>query len=485
MDETVRHISQERGFRSLAEREKRRAKRRAEHASLVRQAQHKKLLERQDANQFEKRFGQFNYASVLRHWLGPNALYLLDTPESPLYINLDKVPKKMPFITGKFQVPNQFSLIDNAKESMVFIRRIAEALLCSRTQRLVLDYHYCRNLDIGAQVLLDIIFKDVFAFYDRLGNAPTVEKKVGQIRKGVDIAEPNTTPDFVKKILYSVGSFAIHAGTHVKFPDIIPYQLCVHDRQGAFNRVKAIERKDIDTTALADYVIDSLARMNKKLTPAKREDLCVIIGEALINAEEHATTNFRFSIGYFQDQFVEGKHTGLFRLVIMNFGKTIYEKFADPNCPNKQIVKKMRNLSQQYTTKGLLRGQEFEEETLWTLYALQEGVTSVADRKRGHGTIQFIDSFFNLNGDQNFSAAGSRMTILSGNTKIKFDSKYRIQKLKINGENIKMMTFNESGNIDEKPDKENVKYVPEYFPGTVISARIVLDEEDFAANEDI
>ena len=302
--------------------------------------------------------------------------------------------------------------------------------------------------------------------------------------KSVDIADPNTTPEFVKKILYSVGSFAIHTDKHIHFPDIIPYDLCIHDRKGAFNRLKAIERKDIDTTTLADYVIVSLARMGKKLTPEKREDLCVIIGEALINAEEHATTNFRFSIGYFQDTTIDGTHTGLFRLVIMNFGKTIYEKFADPNCPNRPIVKKMKQLSKQYTRQRVFKGQEFEEETLWSSYVLQEGVTSVADRKRGHGTIQFIDSFFNLNGPANFSDGRSRMTILSGNTNITFDNKYRVQRLVAGGEAIKVMTFNKSGSIEDRPDKNNVKYVPDYFPGTVISAKIVFDQEDFTGNED-
>ena len=41
------------------------------------------------------------------------------------------------------------------------------------------------------------------------------------------------------------------------------------------------------------------------------------------------------------------------------------------------------------------------------------------------------------------------------------------------------MTFNESGNIEEKPDKDYVKYSEEYFPGTIISAKILFDEDDF------
>ncbi len=202
------------------------------------------------------------------------------------------------------------------------------------------------------------------------------------------------------------------------------------------------------------------------------------MGEVLINAEEHSTTKNRFSIGYFQDKTENGKHSGVFRLVIFNFGSTIYEKFNDPNCPNQLMAGKMRQLSRKYTKLGLFSLKQFEQESLWTLYALQEGITSIPDKKRGNGSIQFIDSFFSLKGDDEFENKKSRMTILSGNTKIVFDGSYRIVEKESEGEIFKFMTFNDSGNIEDKPDKDAVQFVQHYFPGTIISARIYFDEED-------
>jgi hypothetical protein len=168
-------------------------------------------------------------------------------------------------------------------------------------------------------------------------------------------------------------------------------------------------------------------------------------------------------------------------LAILNFGNTIYEKFSDPNCPNIEIVEKMRNLSNSYNKRNLFFIKEFEEETLWTLYALQEGVTSIAPtqyKKRGHGSIQFIDSFFNIKGKDQVEDKVSRMTILSGNSKITFDGTYNISEKIVDGDQFKFMTFNNSGNIEDKPDQKFVKFVDNYFPGTIISAKILFNHDD-------
>ena len=100
-------------------------------------------------------------------------------------------------------------------------------------------------------------------------------------------------------------------------------------------------------------------------------------------------------------------------------------------------------------------------------------------RKRGHGSIQFIESFFNIKGTNSKADTISKMAILSGNTSIIFDGKYNIKEKTLpNGDTFKYMTFNDSGDISEKPDKNYVKYVDNYFPGTIISAKILFNEDD-------
>ncbi|TGK87576.1 hypothetical protein EHQ24_01655 [Leptospira noumeaensis] len=409
-----------------------------------------------------------------RTWMPTNLSYLLNCSKSVFHI--EKISKPIPNNNGYFKVPAHFSIIDNPKESYNFIKNLLGSLINESYTKIYIDYNDCVKIDLSAQSLLDIILKDVIAYFNYRKRSHLIEAS-----KVVEINGINFNSEEVEKLLHSVGSVAIHSNRHTSYPEIIPYPLCIHSRDQNINKIKLEEQKELDTTKLVDYVLSCLGRLNRKLTTDRIEDLSTVIGEILINAEEHSTTKYRFSIGYFHE-FEGEEHYGVFRLTILNFGQTIYEKFKDDNCPNKDVVEKMEKLSKQYTAKKLFKGREFEEESLWTLYALQEGVTSVAPesyKKRGNGSIRFIESFFNIKGKMKEKEEVSRMVILSGNTNITFDGSYNIVDKEIHSDNFKMMTFNDSGNIEDKPDNKFVKHVDQYFPGTIISAKILFNDDDF------
>ncbi len=404
-------------------------------------------------------------------WLPPNLSYLINNTKSDFHHS--KLRNNIPKNNGVFLVPVEFSIVDYPEIAFNFLQQLTGVLLFQSYSIVEINYSKCVRVDLGAQVLLDLIIKDVITFYKKL-RRQSLTTRIKQLNG------TNVKDEEIKKLLHSVGSFAIHGNRARSFSDIIPYPLCIRDRESSNDAIKISEKKDIDTTTLVDYVIDSLKRLGKTLTPDKLDDLCTVIGEILINAEEHSTTKYRFSIGYFHEKTDDNKHFGVFRLVILNFGKTIYEKFRDPNCPNQTVVDRMKVLSDSYKLRNIFSKHKFEEETLWTLYALQEGVTSIAPeeyRKRGNGSIQFIDSFFNIKED-NVADKYSRMCIQSGNAMILFDGEYNIQKKEKNGEMFRVMTFNDSGDIEVKPDSKYVKFVENYFPGTIISARILFNEDN-------
>jgi len=418
--------------------------------------------------------GDISYENLVKQFLPINISYLLACEKSGFHI--EKLAKLRIDNDGEFLVPKEFSIIDFPKESYKFIQEVTAALIFQKYQIVNIDYKNCIRADLGAQVLLDIILKDIITFFKTLRQ---IRSKYSQVK---EINGTNFKDDGIKKLLFSVGSPAIHMDKTVHFKDIIPYKLCIHDRESHIDPIKIIEKKDIDTTTLVEYVLDCLKRLNKKLTPEKLDDLCIVISEILINAEEHSSTKYRFSIGYFHEIQEDGKHYGVFRLAILNFGNTIYEKFKDPNCPNTHIVSKMKKLSDSYNKRNIFFQKQFEEETLWTLYSLQEGVTTVAPdkyRKRGNGSIQFIESFFNIKGEEETTDEISRLAILSGNASIVFDGKYKIHEKITDGEKFKYMTFNKSQNIEDKPDPKYVKFVDDYFPGTIISAKILFNDDDF------
>ena len=424
----------------------------------------------------DKLNGDYSYDNIVKTYLSQDIQYLLYNPLSfasigAIYDTVKKIK------SSTLMVPENFSIIDYPDESYEFIRKLVACLIYQPAEELVIDYGKCKNVDLASQVLIDIIQKEVISFYKRC-------RKSKRARRVVNIKSirgfGNKENKDIDKMLFSVGSPALLTNSRRVYSDIVPYRLCIHTRNSS-EMLKVMEKKEIHTTELVDYVINSLARLNKSLTPDKIDDLCTVIGEILINAEEHSTIGRRFSIGYFQETNIDGKHCGIFRLVILNFGQTIYEKFKDPSCKNKSMVDKMKLLSYRYTASRMFAKKLFEEETLWTLYALQEGVTSVAPtayKRRGNGSIRFIESFFNMKGKQNFADDVSKMVILSGNASITFDGTYGIVEEGTGDERFKKMTFNLSGRIEDKPDDRFVKFVDDYFPGTIIGARILFNEDD-------
>ncbi|MDD2413340.1 MAG: hypothetical protein PHR79_10560, partial [Bacteroidales bacterium] len=64
-------------------------------------------------------------------------------------------------------------------------------------------------------------------------------------------------------------------------------------------------------------------------------------------------------------------------------------------------------------------------------------------------------------------------------TRIHFNGEYSIvNKINSNNESYKVMTFNDSGNIEDKPNSKFVYQTKEYFPGTLISAKLLLNDDD-------
>ncbi len=381
------------------------------------------------------------------------------------------------FVKPKFtysyspKIPQVFSITDNPKATFSFINRLVAVLYHQTAFYINIDYCDCRQLDIDAQITMDVILRDFIQTYKNY-------EKHGLV-KILGVNATNFSAPDLQKILVSVGTPQVLKGIEVKHPGVIVYPLCSRGRGLKTDDLSASQYKDVDTTSLVSYVIECLEHLGQKLTPTRRSNLCQVIGEILINAEEHSTVPFRHSVGYFEQKVVKGKKCGVFRLAIFNFGQTIYEKFRDRNCPTPNIVNRMKNFSKKYTKKGFFTRRKFEEECLWCLYALQQGVTTKVNfRSRGNGSIEFLENFLSLKGDMNNNDDISRLHILSGNTKIIFDGSYRIAQPRRDDSSLKILSFNSLNTLEEPPDKNFVKFVPNYFPGTMITAKILISSND-------
>lgn len=410
-------------------------------------------------------------SEYVRKYLPDNLKYIIQATDSPFALH--KIKQANYTSGGSILIPKDFSFLNNETESINTLKQIISALLIENNEQVILNYSQCSHVDLSTQILLDIILMDFVKFRRRCNKIYRGHHKIFPSIAGIEINDKS-----LQKMMFSVGSPANLGIQQHDYRDIIKYKLNIHDNSKYKDNQTRMSQKELDTTAMADYVNECLARMNKELTPEKLDDLCTVIGEILINAEEHSSTKYRFSIGYFNEESQGQKHYGVFRVVILNFGRTIYEKFHSDDCPNRGVVNRMKALSKKYTSKLLFMPGKFEEECLWTLYALQEGITSIKSAKRGNGSIRFIESFFNIKGTQEQDNV-SVMTICSGHTRIFFNGAYSIvHKKNEKNEDFRVMTFNKTGNIEDKPDDAYVKYSDCYFPGTFISAKLLLNDDD-------
>lgn len=397
--------------------------------------------------------------------------YLITAEQSPF---LQKRLEKVNFTHElRLTVPNEFSILSNPSVSYGFLKKLISIILYQSCEHLKLDYSNCKICDLATQVFMDSILIDNHEFIKQCQRANLTKylkiKSIG----GYGINEHK-----LQLMINSVGSPVELLNRRIKFNNIIPFKLRHIDGNCVTKRIQS-GQKEIDTTDLIQYVIDCLRRFNMNLSQQARQDLGNVIGEIISNAEEHSSLHNRYLIGYMEESSINDMHHGILNLVMMNSGCTIYEKFKYPDPKkqfNRECLGQMQCLSDKFRKKSFFHPNAFTEENLWTLYSLQGGVSSIPPsvRKRGNGTIEFIDSFFKLKGTEGADNI-SKMSIISGNTQIDFDGTYRIAKIKNEaGEIVSRMTFNTSNSLEDKPDPKYVFHVDTYFPGTIIYAQLLI-----------
>ena len=421
------------------------------------------------------RVEQLSRHQLIDKYTPHNVHFLLFSPSSPLNLKSIKRDLSCRSDNGVVHMPESFSICENVEATILALRQVISVLFVEQNHdQALFDYSNCHSIGIEAQALMDVILSEYRKFINQCSN---FSRHASVNTFPYVFGGRNITDKDVQKLMFSVGSPANLGIREKDFEDVLKLPMRSHNALTSRMRERIIAQKEIDTTEIVDHVVACLATMKKKLTPEKLQDLSTVVGEILINAEEHSTYHHRFSMAFFQDRKENGKHYGLFRFVILNFGASIYDNFSNNDqCPP-EIIERMRSLSQQYTKHKLFREKVFEEETLWTLYALQQGVTSVPGKRRGSGTIQFIRSFFNIKGSLDVDNI-SKMIILSGNTEVIFDGRYGITEKKEGNNKYNMMTFNDSGCIEDAPDPNYVRKSKYCFPGTMITASILLNEDD-------
>ncbi len=231
-----------------------------------------------------------------------------------------------------------------------------------------------------------------------------------------------------------------------------------------------------------NHVDRCLAKEGRKLTLEGRSQLCSYVVEVIDNAENHAGL-VDWTIQGYVDMAMDQPEC---EIVIFNFGKSIsttLEELAEGSYTRAQI----QTYLDLHEKNGWL-SPKWRREDLLTLIALQGAVSSknsAEEHTRGQGTADLIEFFQQMNDERKFIGIHpASMYIVSGGTRILFDSKYRL----VRGEDgSRVIAFNESNDLKKPPDSACV--IPLRggcrLPGTMIGIKFAVQPSILQQTEHI
>ncbi|HZK56573.1 MAG TPA: hypothetical protein VFC84_20645 [Desulfosporosinus sp.] len=375
------------------------------------------------------------------------------------FLNMNKFAKK-PKKFGRdifFNMPRSFSFIENPDETIQLLRYLFYCGIRSSVEKLNFNYVDCEKLGICASTVMDVVILEIKKQKQRWRN-----------RRPFNIsAQVQDESKQIKDILEVSGLIK-----HLGFPTQERSYITKLDLLTGSNNNKRGSKSGEVATQVTDYFIRCI---NTQGLGMGREGIRIMgdmIGEIIGNCETHGGTFTQwYTLGHYSTE-EKGKY-GECHLVFFNFGSTIYESL-NSDTTSIEIRESLANLTRKH--RGFFK-MSWTEESLWTLYALQDGVSRLRDREkdpdRGTGTVKLIDCFQSIGEthDGNFPA----MSITSGRTHIYFDGKYKLADQKIGNEYRQVIAFNSTNDLNEPPDPNNVRTLKNFFPGTVISMRFYLD----------
>jgi hypothetical protein len=278
-----------------------------------------------------------------------------------------------------------------------------------------------------------------------------------------------------------------HMGANVKLPAELLDRLRFSDlRVGRPSPPNVTSDIELAASSLAEFFDECLKTENHRLKEIWKSNLIQLVTEVLDNAEEHGSgQKIWYTIGYY-NKFEQEDDGGECHIVIFNLGESIYESLNREDT-SESLKTQIRDLAREHHERGYfaivnrsvgLWIPMWEEESLWTLYALQEGVSRFSNRPegidRGNGTVKMIEFFAEL------ASGKPQMALISGRTHILFDGKYKLAPVAIGNETRKVIAFNKSNDLRERPDPEYVRTLWDHFPGTLVSLRFQLRQADLA-----
>lgn len=366
-------------------------------------------------------------------------------------------------LSANIEMPKDFSFATNYEGSMSFIRDFVASVIDSLGGELQVSFKECEKADQPALFVFQILRLEMieqFRKFDRKLSVLSVEAKIE--------IEPSKN-DEVNKLLLVGG---LVGATEVKVQGLIPRRGVGFLKGSKSQRLYSENKKGAITTKIRDFINSCLRDHGHEFNSEGINEMDGLLSEILGNGEDHSPFDTYYSTA---NSFVEAdRFVGEVNLSVMNFGYSIYEGLELSKKDNYENYKVVERLYDQVIHR--IKNRTIGREDLFTLYALQEGISRLKfeDQSRGHGTMKFINSFFALGDFEDISKHyHPELTIISGSTQVICNKKYK--PFSVNEQNF--LSLNSENDLSRPPDPSNLKHLKSSFPGTILYVKIYLNKE--------
>lgn len=365
----------------------------------------------------------------------------------------------------EIKIPKIFSLCEAYDRSIEMIRDIVFSMWKNVGKEIELDFTECKHVDQSALFLLQTIrleLQNDLSSLDKRLTILTSQLKFKIIRSKVAIVNFNL---FLCGYLHDVD---VREG-------LIPIDTLGFIKGSKSQKHYVENKKGIIGTKVVQYLDKCLMDNQYSLSAKGKNELGNMIGEILNNAEDHSHLNtYYVTANYYVDKGNLPSQTGsvgVLNLSFMNFGFSIYEGLEQTKQENFEVY---NFLDEYYKSLGKV---PFSKENLFTLYALQDGISRLKfeDQSRGTGTMTFINCFYTIGDYENIERDLSpQLSILSGSTQLICNNKYRPKQTE---DGSFLLSLNNEDDLSLPPDKNNLMPLKYRFPGTILSVRFCLNTE--------
>lgn len=347
-----------------------------------------------------------------------------------------------------------FSFIDFPAQTMEILRAIIIA--DSRGEQYYLDFLDARCLDVGAYLAFSLIYRNLVSSTNILGGKMTGH--VARVLQATKIAEE------LKIITPQVGNALIQI-------DPIEIVNCKHTPSE--RRTSLASQHGELADKFSRKVNGWLGRLGFELTEPGEASLMQMISEVLENAIIHGKPKTMDGEAWLTG-FMDLRETSsgpryACHIAVLNIGASIYESMQTCSPHIRAQIEDLVSIHRGYFR---LR-RRWSQDSLWTLYALQDGVTRMSDpneSKGGRGMMDLLELFATLGGGNTISEEPS-MTIISGHTCVHLKG----QQPERRDDGIRVLALNEGNDLHKPPESAYIQRLVRKFPGTILSMRFHLN----------